>query len=155
MLLSRFCGTFLVCIGLIEKYGTNRESATLQEIDPHVEQWESNAFWAPGEAPDPSKQVDADKLVKAAATAGLLPATMGTIWPSAFTDLPAPEDYDLFHSQILIEELGRPSSEIASIILTGIIIGLRSVMQFGLQSPELTHEVVSSCLAGDKQICLW
>jgi alkylation response protein AidB-like acyl-CoA dehydrogenase len=35
-----------------------------------------------------------------------------------------------------------------------MIIGLRSVMQFGLQRPELTHEVVSSCLAGDKQICL-
>eukprot|EP01052_Picozoa_sp_SAG31_P004702 SAG31_NODE_198_length_20656_cov_5.167291_7_plen_162_part_00 len=26
MLLSRFCGTFLVFVGLIEKYGTNRES---------------------------------------------------------------------------------------------------------------------------------
>lgn len=79
---------------------------------------------------------------------------MGSTWPSEFTDTPAPEDYDLFHSQILIEELGRPSSEVASIILTGMIIGLRSVMQFGLQRPELTHEVVSSCLAGDKQICL-
>ena len=25
-------------------------------------------------------------------------------------------------------------------------------MQFGLQTPELTHEVVSSCLSGDKQV---
>eukprot|EP01052_Picozoa_sp_SAG31_P005408 SAG31_NODE_237_length_19590_cov_13.149915_14_plen_430_part_00 len=31
MLLSRFCGTFLVFMGLIEKCGTNRESVTLQE----------------------------------------------------------------------------------------------------------------------------
>eukprot|EP01052_Picozoa_sp_SAG31_P051485 SAG31_NODE_12241_length_956_cov_1.211202_1_plen_84_part_00 len=30
MLLSRFCGTFLAFVGLIEKYGTNRESVTLQ-----------------------------------------------------------------------------------------------------------------------------
>jgi alkylation response protein AidB-like acyl-CoA dehydrogenase/cytochrome b involved in lipid metabolism len=123
-------------------------------IEPNVEAWEDNAFWEPGQAPDPSKQVPAMGLMKAAAEWGLLPATMGGEWPSAFTTSPPPEDYDLYHSQILIEELGRPSSEVASIILTGLIIGLRSVMQFGLQTPEATHEVVSSCLSGDKQICL-
>eukprot|EP01052_Picozoa_sp_SAG31_P002320 SAG31_NODE_82_length_27046_cov_45.857275_5_plen_270_part_00 len=34
MLLSRFCGTFPVFMGLIEKYGTNRESVTLQARNP-------------------------------------------------------------------------------------------------------------------------
>eukprot|EP01052_Picozoa_sp_SAG31_P041333 SAG31_NODE_6240_length_2107_cov_1.253486_2_plen_71_part_00 len=33
MLLSRFCGTFLVFMGLIEKYGTDRESVTLQTLN--------------------------------------------------------------------------------------------------------------------------
>jgi len=125
-----------------------------QVIDPHVEEWEEYAYFPKGEGPDPEKQVPDMELLKQAAEWGLLPATMGSTWPSEFTDTPAPEDYDLFHGQILIEELARPSSEIASIILTGMIIGLRSVMQFGLQSPELTHEIVSNCLAGDKQICL-
>jgi alkylation response protein AidB-like acyl-CoA dehydrogenase len=80
---------------------------------------------------------------------------MGGEWPAEHTTTPAPPDYDLFHAQILIEELGRPSSEIASVILTGMIIGLRSVMQFGLRGgPELTREVVSDCLAGNNNICL-
>ena len=125
-----------------------------QEIDPYVEDWEKYAYFDHGEGPAPEKQVPHMALMKKAAEWGLLPATMGSEWPSDFTDTPAPEDYDLFHNQILIEELGRPSSEIASIILTGMIIGLRSVMQFGLQNPKVTHEVVSSCLSGDKQICL-
>jgi len=133
----------------------NKVRAFVEEvIDPHVEEWEKYAYYEHGDGPAPEKQVPHMELIKKAAQWGLLPATMGSTWPSEFTDTPAPEDYDLFHSQILIEELGRPSSEVASIILTGMIIGLRSVMQFGLQRPELTHEVVSSCLAGDKQICL-
>ena len=133
----------------------NKVRAFVEEvIDPHVEDWEKYAYYEHGDGPAPEKQVPHMELIKKAAEWGLLPATMGAKWPSEFTDTPAPEDYDLFHSQILIEELGRPSSEVASIILTGMIIGLRSVMQFGLQRPELTHEVVSSCLAGEKQICL-
>ena len=133
----------------------NKVRAFVEEvIDPRVEEWEKYAFYEHGDGPAPEKQVPHMELLKKAAQWGLLPATMGSKWPSEFTDTPAPEDYDLFHSQILIEELGRPSSEVASIILTGMIIGLRSVMQFGLQRPELTHEVVSSCLSGDKQICL-
>ena len=125
-----------------------------QEIDPYVEDWEKYAYFEEGQGPAPEKQVPHMALMKKAAQWGLLPATMGGEWPSEFTDTPAPEDYDLFHNQILIEELGRPSSEVASIILTGMIIGLRSVMQFGLQDPKLTKEIVTGCLAGDKQICL-
>eukprot|EP01052_Picozoa_sp_SAG31_P024251 SAG31_NODE_2050_length_6560_cov_2.712119_4_plen_135_part_00 len=37
MLLSRFCGAFLVFIRLIEKYGTDRESVTLQVL-PELQQ---------------------------------------------------------------------------------------------------------------------
>ena len=71
-----------------------------KEIDPYYEQWEANAYWEPGAAPDPSKQVNAAALVKAAADWGLLPATMGGDWPASFTDEVAPVDYDLFHSQV-------------------------------------------------------
>jgi hypothetical protein len=38
-----------------------------KEIDPYVEEWEANAYWPVGEAPDPSKQVNAADLVKKAA----------------------------------------------------------------------------------------
>lgn len=104
------------------------------EIDPHVADWERYAYYKAGEGPAPEKQVDTAALLKASADWGLLPATMGGQWPSAFTDTPAPPAYDLFHAQILIEELGRPSSEIAAIILNGMIIGLRAVMQVRSQS---------------------
>ena len=125
------------------------------EIEPYVADWEKMAYFEGGEAPEPEKQLDPAGLLKAAADWGLLPATMGGEWPSAYTDAPAPDDYDLFHAQILIEELARPSSEIASVILTGMIIGLRSVMQFGLRGgPALTHEIVSDCLSGGNNICL-
>ena len=81
-----------------------------QEIDPHVDDWERYAFFETGSGPAPEKQVDPGALLKASAQWGLLPATMGGEWPAAHTQTPAPPDYDLFHAQILIEELGRPSS---------------------------------------------
>ena len=64
-------------------------------------------------------QVDALALQQAFAKAGLLPAVLGGEWPSEYTAAEPPEEYDIFHTLIILDELARSSADSASILTTG------------------------------------
>lgn len=120
-----------------------------EHVIPFAPEWEENAFYEYGEH---DGQVDHLALQRKFAEAGLLPAVLGGEWPEQYTTHKAPQDYDVFHNLILLDELARASPDSASILSTGYIIAGRPVFQFG--SEELKRRVVPSFLKGDTNLCL-
>eukprot|EP00440_Ansanella_granifera_P062687 gb/GFBE01067973.1/.p1 GENE.gb/GFBE01067973.1/~~gb/GFBE01067973.1/.p1 ORF type:complete len:463 (+),score=141.64 gb/GFBE01067973.1/:1-1389(+) len=85
---------------------------------------------------------------------GLLGAAVGT-WPKAFTDHPAPADYDNFHELIFIDETTRVSGGISWAVLAGLSIGLPPVLNFGIPGDRALQErCAREVLSGEKVICL-
>jgi alkylation response protein AidB-like acyl-CoA dehydrogenase len=85
--------------------------------------------------------------------AGLMPAVVGSPWPAEFVGDGGPEDFDAFHSLILIEELGRcGSGGVLWGLMGGMGIGLPPILHFG--SDYLKQKVARKCLEGEEFICL-
>jgi len=114
---------------------------------PHASEWEEAAFFDSGHV----GQADPKLLTTKCAQAGLLPCLMGE-WPSAYTSIAKPHKYDLFFSQILIEEIARTGTGVGSILFTGYIIGGRPILNFG--SSELQRRILPQLLSGEKNVCL-
>eukprot|EP00747_Dinoflagellata_sp_TGD_P216736 gnl/TRDRNA2_/TRDRNA2_89233_c0_seq1.p1 gnl/TRDRNA2_/TRDRNA2_89233_c0~~gnl/TRDRNA2_/TRDRNA2_89233_c0_seq1.p1 ORF type:complete len:435 (-),score=77.96 gnl/TRDRNA2_/TRDRNA2_89233_c0_seq1:54-1358(-) len=119
------------------------------ELMPEAADWDEaamadDAFGGPG-------QVNPAVLTAKFADAGLLPSVFGE-WPSAYTDVPRPEGYDLFFSQICIDEVCRTGTGVGSIILTGYIIGGRPILSFGSEATK--RKFLPDLLSGRKNICL-
>jgi alkylation response protein AidB-like acyl-CoA dehydrogenase len=113
---------------------------TEREIVPNVAQWE--------EAKSLPKS-----LVKTMANEGLLPATVGSEWPSEWTDKEAPEGYDAYHAFIYVDELSRcASGGVVWGVVGGMGIGLPPVIHFGdeFQQGLCCRQVLN----GDAGICL-
>jgi len=116
-----------------------------KEIIPFVDDW------------DEAKAIPRDIYHKAAA-AGWLPGCVSPPWPTEFAGERIaggvkPEEYDAFHSLILIDELSRAGSGgVCWAIFAGLGIGLPAILHFG--SDELKAKVAPGCLKGEKMICL-
>lgn len=110
-----------------------------KEIMPHVSEWEESYTMPP-------------EIYEKAGKAGMLAGCVGK-WPEQFIG-PAPvENYDSFHTQILIDEVSRcGSGGVAWGFFTGLMIGLPPVLHFG--NSYLKQKVVKDCLLGKKVICL-
>ncbi|KAI9259106.1 acyl-CoA dehydrogenase/oxidase [Helicostylum pulchrum] len=100
-------------------------------------------------------------VVKRAAEIGLLNAVSGAAKKAHNSSLmkyplPSgikPEDFDIFHEFICVDELSRcGSGGFIWAIMGGLGIGLPPVLNFG--SKELREKVVPGCLAGEKFIAL-
>jgi len=118
-----------------------------QNIAPFVHDW------------DEAKALPKDLFIKTY-EAGILPCCISPPFPSQF--LPEDyklaggvkaEEYDPFHTLILIDELSRAGSGgVCWGIFGGLCIGLPPIMHFG--SEYLQQKVVKDCITGQKGICL-
>ncbi|ORY92790.1 acyl-CoA dehydrogenase/oxidase [Leucosporidium creatinivorum] len=109
---------------------------------------------------DQAREIPAE-VYKQVASAGILAgiASGSATWITEYAEgLPIPgnfppEEWDAFHSFILIDEMCRcASGGIAYGIIGGFGIGLPPVLHFG--SEELKKRIVPPCVKGDKRICL-
>lgn len=89
---------------------------------------------------------------------GLLTAVTGPSWPTYAKDIKVPggippDEWDAFHSLIVIDELSRcGSGGFVWSVCGGHAIGLPPIMKFA--SEEMQDRIVAPCLKGDKRICL-
>lgn len=116
-----------------------------REIAPFCHQW------------DEAKTFPKDLFAKCY-KAGFLGSAAGVPWNTEFCgdNIVAgvkPEEYDAFHSFIIIDELSRcGSGGVLWGLLGGLSIGLPPVLHFG--SDFLKKKVAQPCLSGQKVICL-
>jgi len=110
------------------------------EIVPNVAEWEEKKKLPP-------------TFAKTMAAAGLLPAVVGGEWPSEWTDIEAPEGYDVFHGLIFVDEMSRcASGGVVWGVVGGMGIGLPPVIHFGNEYQQSL--CCRQILAGDQGICL-
>lgn len=106
---------------------------------------------------DEKKELPKD-LFQKVYQAGFLPAVVGGPWPTQYAgDHIAggvkPEQWDIFHEYILLDEVSRAGSGgIGWGLCAGLAIGLPPVLRFG--SEDLKNRVCGPCLRGEKVICL-
>jgi len=116
-----------------------------REVEPFAHRW------------DEQKKIP-KTFLKKCAESGCLPIVVGTPWPSEYTTYPViggmnPEELDMFHELIFLDEVSRTGSGgILWGLCGGLSIGLPPVLHFG--SDDLKKRIVPGCLAGDKVICL-
>jgi alkylation response protein AidB-like acyl-CoA dehydrogenase len=116
-----------------------------KEIIPYVDQWDQAKKMPPN-------------VYRKAYEAGWLPAVIGNPWPTEYAGTKIaggvkPEEFDYFHEQILIEEIGRAGSGgVLWGFFAGLSIGLPPIMLFG--SDYLKKRIVKDCIMGEKFICL-
>eukprot|EP01125_Pyxidicula_operculata_P008875 TRINITY_DN293_c0_g3_i2.p1 TRINITY_DN293_c0_g3~~TRINITY_DN293_c0_g3_i2.p1 ORF type:complete len:372 (-),score=85.07 TRINITY_DN293_c0_g3_i2:199-1314(-) len=96
-----------------------------------------------------------DILVKTA-KAGLLGVCLGSPWHQQYSGSNvaggiSPEQVDQFHYLILMDEFSRASCGGGG-FLAGLTIGLPPILNFA--SPSIKEKVCTSCLRGEKVICL-
>eukprot|EP01083_Nonionella_stella_P144460 451114_1 len=112
---------------------------TEKEIMPFVSEWEEN-YAIPTE------------VYRKAGDAGLLAGCVGHSWPTEYVG-EGPENYDAFHTLILLDELARcGAGGLPWGLSGGLVIGLPPIINFG--STFLKDKVVTDCLMGRKIICL-
>jgi alkylation response protein AidB-like acyl-CoA dehydrogenase len=89
---------------------------------------------------------------------GLLPVMMGPPYPSQFCNAPIPcnlskEDFNYFHTLILVDELSRcASGGVLWALGGGASIGLPPLLHFA--NPELRNRIAREVLNGEKSMCL-
>eukprot|EP00026_Physarum_polycephalum_P002369 Phypoly_transcript_02375.p1 GENE.Phypoly_transcript_02375~~Phypoly_transcript_02375.p1 ORF type:complete len:492 (+),score=67.09 Phypoly_transcript_02375:69-1544(+) len=89
--------------------------------------------------------------------AGWLPGVVG-FWPTQYAGHHIaggvkPEEFDVFHELIILDELSRcGSGGVVWGLMEGLQIGLPPVLNFG--SEYLRNKVVKPCVTGEKVICL-
>lgn len=85
---------------------------------------------------------------------GVVQSLCGQPWPSAYTDVLAPQDYDAFHELITIDELFRVGVGVGW-HTEGAAIGLPPVLTFGIPGDlALQQACAREVLAGRKVACL-
>lgn len=116
-----------------------------KEVMPYCHKW------------DEEKRIPME-MFKKAADYGFLGAAAGSTWNTKYAGTNVvggikPEEYDVFHTFIIFDELSRcGSGGFLWGLLGGIGIGLPPVVNFG--SEELKDRVVPECVSGRKAICL-
>eukprot|EP01128_Nolandella_sp_AFSM9_P000623 TRINITY_DN10775_c0_g1_i1.p1 TRINITY_DN10775_c0_g1~~TRINITY_DN10775_c0_g1_i1.p1 ORF type:complete len:565 (+),score=87.08 TRINITY_DN10775_c0_g1_i1:68-1762(+) len=116
-----------------------------KEVLPFVHEW------------DVARGVPKSVMISAA-RGGFLPCMMGYPFPSEFAKVKIPgnvsaEEYDYFHTMILVDELSRcASAGVLWGIVGGPAIGLPAILHFGSQ--ELKQRVCEPVLSGSKTLCL-
>lgn len=94
------------------------------------------------------------KSYKRSCEVGIVASLAGQPWPSKYTNVPAPANYDAFHEFITVDELFRLSAG-AGWHTEGAAIGLPPVLSFGTPNdPSLQERVSQGVLSGEKIICL-
>jgi alkylation response protein AidB-like acyl-CoA dehydrogenase len=116
-----------------------------KEIMPYCAEWDE-------------KKVVPREFYRRCYEVGILPGVLGNEWPTEYVGDHVcggikPEEWDVFHVMILIDELSRcGSGGVALGIFGGLGIGLPPVFHFG--SEALKKKVVGPCIRGEKFICL-
>jgi alkylation response protein AidB-like acyl-CoA dehydrogenase/predicted heme/steroid binding protein len=114
-------------------------------LTPYVQEWEA------------TKNPPQD-LQKRCYEAGILPAVVGGTWPTKFVGSNIcggvkPEEWDVFHNAIMVDELQRcGSGGVVTYLIGGLSIGIGTVFHFANQ--QLKERVVGPCLKGEKKIDL-
>jgi alkylation response protein AidB-like acyl-CoA dehydrogenase len=115
-----------------------------RELTPNVHEWEEARKCPP-------------ELHKKAYEAGILPGVIGA-WPKDYVGDKIiggikPEEWDTFHSLILMDELQRcGSAGVATFLIGGLGIGLGPINHFA--SKAMKDRIMRPCLTGEKKICL-
>jgi alkylation response protein AidB-like acyl-CoA dehydrogenase len=116
-----------------------------REITPYCHEWDE-------------KKALPREMYRKAYEAGWLPAVAGCPWPTEYvgTNIAGgvkPEEFDVFHELILVDELARcGSGGVLWAMIAGLSIGLPPVQHFG--SKKMRDEVCGPCMRGEKIICL-
>eukprot|EP01112_Ceratiomyxa_fruticulosa_P003102 TRINITY_DN1349_c0_g1_i1.p1 TRINITY_DN1349_c0_g1~~TRINITY_DN1349_c0_g1_i1.p1 ORF type:complete len:924 (-),score=261.66 TRINITY_DN1349_c0_g1_i1:282-3053(-) len=90
--------------------------------------------------------------------AGWLPGTVGVPWKTEFAGSFVagglkPEEFDIFHELIMVDEVSRcGSGGVLWALFAGLSIGLPPILHFGSQ--YLKDKVCGDCITGKKTICL-
>jgi len=121
-----------------------------EELEPLVEDWDAAAVGGD----EVKAKAFFQKAYAASCANGVVQSLCGRPWPQAYTSVPAPEGYDVFHELVTIEELFRVGAGV-SWHTEGAAIGLPPVMTFGVPGdPALQERCASQVLAGQRVHCL-
>lgn len=120
-----------------------------EELEPIVADWDKAAVTG-----DLSKAENFFRnSLKASCRKGIVASLCGP-WPSIYTDVQAPDGYNVFHELITIDELFRVGCGVGW-HTEGAAIGLPPVITFGIPGDRaLQDRVARSVLVGEKVICL-
>lgn len=115
-----------------------------KEITPYCFEWDE-------------KRAIPKEIFRKCYEAGWLPGVVG-FWPTEYAGRKiaggvAPEEFDVFHELIILDELSRcGSGGVVWGLMEGLQIGLPPLLNFG--SKYLRDKVVGPCVTGEKVICL-
>lgn len=114
------------------------------EISPYCFEWDE-------------KKALPKEIFRKCFQAGWLPGVVG-FWPTEYAGSKImggikPEEFDVFHELIILDELSRcGSGGVVWGLMEGLQIGLPPLLNFG--SKQLRDKVVKPCVTGEKVICL-